>query len=121
VGLERGPLSLVRINEGLLEWKSSDSGSRKPQLTVVGSVALTRDTLYSQRLARTSQISGGRSVGIVRLRTKATEFSLVLQNIYYFAGVREFDRNLRITSSNTNHLRMTDLVIITRELFFIPT
>jgi hypothetical protein len=26
VGLERGPLSLVRITEELLEWKSSDSG-----------------------------------------------------------------------------------------------
>jgi hypothetical protein len=26
VGLERGPLSLVRITEELLEWKSSGSG-----------------------------------------------------------------------------------------------
>jgi hypothetical protein len=26
VGLERGPLSLVRISEELLEWKSSSSG-----------------------------------------------------------------------------------------------
>jgi hypothetical protein len=30
-------------------------------------------------LALTSPTGGGRSVGIVRLRTKATEFSLVLQ------------------------------------------
>jgi hypothetical protein len=28
VGLERGPLSLMRITEGLLEWKSSGSGLR---------------------------------------------------------------------------------------------
>jgi hypothetical protein len=35
VGLERGPLSLVRIIEELLEWKSSGSGSRK-QNTAVG-------------------------------------------------------------------------------------
>jgi hypothetical protein len=35
------------------------------------------NTLYPQRLALTSPTSGGRSVGIVRLRTKATEFSLV--------------------------------------------
>jgi hypothetical protein len=35
VGLERGPLSLVRITEELLEWKSSSSGSRKPRLTAV--------------------------------------------------------------------------------------
>jgi hypothetical protein len=37
-----------------------------------------RDTLYLQRLALNSPTSGGRSVGIVRSRTKATEFSLVL-------------------------------------------
>jgi hypothetical protein len=36
VGLERGPLSFVRISEELLEWKSSGSGSRKPRLTAVG-------------------------------------------------------------------------------------
>jgi hypothetical protein len=41
MGPERGPLSLVRITEELLEWKSSDSGSRKPKLRPWGSVALT--------------------------------------------------------------------------------
>ena len=34
--------------------------------------------LYPQMLALTSPTGGGRSVGIVRSRTKATEFSLVL-------------------------------------------
>jgi len=34
--------------------------------------------LYPQKLALTSPTVGGRSVGIVRSRTKATEFSLVL-------------------------------------------
>jgi hypothetical protein len=34
-GLERGPPSLVRITEELLEWKSSGSGSRIPTLTTV--------------------------------------------------------------------------------------
>ena len=33
--------------------------------------------LYPQKLALTSLTGGGRSVGIVRSRTKATEFSLV--------------------------------------------
>jgi hypothetical protein len=36
VGLEQGPLSLVRINEELFEFKGSGSGSRKPKLTAVG-------------------------------------------------------------------------------------
>jgi len=34
--------------------------------------------LYSQKLALTSPTGGGRSVGMVRSRTKATEFSLVI-------------------------------------------
>jgi len=33
--------------------------------------------LYPQKLALTSPTGGGRSAGIVRSRTKATEFSLV--------------------------------------------
>jgi hypothetical protein len=33
-----------------------------------------RDTLYLQKLALTSPTTGGRSVGIVRLRAKVTEF-----------------------------------------------
>jgi hypothetical protein len=36
-----------------------------------------RNTLYPQKLVLTSPTSGGRSVGIIRLRTTATEFSLV--------------------------------------------
>jgi hypothetical protein len=34
------------------------------------------DTLYPQKFAPTSPTSGGRSVGIVRSRTKATELVL---------------------------------------------
>jgi len=38
--------------------------------------------LYPLKLALTSPTGGGRSVGIVRSRTKATEFSLVyMQNV----------------------------------------
>jgi len=56
--------------------KSSGSRSRKQRLTAVG----TRCTdhvapLYPQKLALTSPTGGGRSVGTVRVRTKATEFS----------------------------------------------
>jgi hypothetical protein len=69
---ERGPLSLVRTIEELLEWKSSGSGLENRG----NSLRWPRNILYSQRLALTSPTSGGRSVGIVRLRTTATEFSI---------------------------------------------
>ena len=37
--------------------------------------------LYPQKLALTSPTCGGRSVGIVRVRTKATKFSLYINDI----------------------------------------
>ena len=40
--------------------------------------------LYPQKLALPSPTGGGRSVGIVRSRTKATEFSLVYIYIYFY-------------------------------------
>jgi hypothetical protein len=50
--------------------------SRKPKINDRGNPLLwPRDTLYPQKLALTSPTSGGLSVGIVRSRTKATEFS----------------------------------------------
>jgi hypothetical protein len=39
------------------------------------SLLLPRNTLYLQRLALTSPTSGGRSIGVVRLWTTATELS----------------------------------------------
>jgi hypothetical protein len=78
VGLERGPLSLVslvRSIEELREHKSSGSRSRQQRLTAVGPRGADHVThLYPQKLALTSPTGGGRSVGIVRSRTKATEF-----------------------------------------------
>jgi len=38
--------------------------------------------LYPQKLALTSPTGGGRSVGMVRSRTKATEFSFIYIYIY---------------------------------------
>ena len=43
--------------------------------------------LYPQKLALTSPTCGGRSVGIVRSRTKATEFSLGVQLVGLFVRV----------------------------------
>ena len=55
--------------------KSSGSRFRKQRLTSVGTRCADQVTpLYPQNLALTSQTGGGRSVGIVRVRTKATEF-----------------------------------------------
>jgi hypothetical protein len=54
-----------KINGSTLE--NRDYGRREPSLW-------PRGTLYPQKLALTSSISGGRSVGIVRSRTQVTEF-----------------------------------------------
>jgi hypothetical protein len=45
--------------------------------TLVGTSNLTIKLLVIKKLALTSPTGGGRSVGMVRSRTKATEFSLV--------------------------------------------
>jgi hypothetical protein len=75
VGLERGPNSLVSTTKELLGRKLSGSGL-ETENTAVG----IRDADHvapsiRKKLALTLQTSGGRSVGIVRSRTQATEFS----------------------------------------------
>jgi hypothetical protein len=75
--LERGPLSLVSTIEELLEIKSSGSGLENRDYSHRDSPSWQRGTLYPQHLTLTSSISGGRSVGIVRSRIRAMEFSLV--------------------------------------------
>jgi hypothetical protein len=74
VGLERGPLSLVKITEELLECKSSGSGSKNRDYGRGDPLRWPGDTLYQLKLALTSPTGCGRSAGIVRLRTKTTEF-----------------------------------------------
>jgi hypothetical protein len=69
----------VCITEDPLQWKSSGSGSRKPRLTTVGIRCADQITPSNlQKVALTSPTSAGRSVSIVRLRTKVTEFSFSL-------------------------------------------
>jgi hypothetical protein len=75
-GLERGPLSLVSTTEELLERKSSGSGLESREYGSKDPSRWPRCTLYPQNLALTSPTSGGRSVGIVRSRTQATELFL---------------------------------------------
>jgi hypothetical protein len=78
VGLERGPLNLVSTTEELLDRKSSGSGLENREYGRRDPLRSPRNTLYPQKLVLTSLTSGSRSVGIVRSRTKATEFVLLL-------------------------------------------
>jgi hypothetical protein len=80
VGLERGPLSRVSTIEGLLQRKSRGSCLEIREYGRRDSSRSPRGKLYPQKLALTSQISGGRSVGIVRSWTEATEFSFSLES-----------------------------------------
>jgi hypothetical protein len=75
VGLERGPLSLFCPYAQLLVRKISGSGLVSREYGRRDSSRLQRDTLNPQKLALSSSTSGGRSVGIVRSLTQATEFS----------------------------------------------
>jgi hypothetical protein len=78
VGLERGSLSLLSTIEVLLGRNSSGSGLENREYGRRDSLRWPRNTLCPQKLALTSPTSGGRSVGIVRLRTKVTEFVVCL-------------------------------------------
>jgi hypothetical protein len=83
MGLERGPLSLVSTIEELLGRNSSGSGLENREYGRGDPLGWSRDTLYRQKFALTLPTCGGRSVGIVCLRTKTTEFfffSLVVAN-----------------------------------------
>jgi hypothetical protein len=71
VRLELGPLSLVSTTEELLGRESSCSSLERGEYG-------RRGPLYPQMLTLTSPTSGGRSVGIVRCRTQATEFVFVV-------------------------------------------
>jgi hypothetical protein len=77
VGLERGPLSFVSIIEELPGRKNSGSGLEEQEYGLRDTSRRPRGTLCPQMLALTLATSGGRSVGIVRSQTQATEFVLV--------------------------------------------
>jgi hypothetical protein len=76
VGLERSPLSLVSTTEVLLE-RISSGFCLETEITIVRvRRADYAKPLYLQKLELTSPTSGGRSVGIIRSLTKATEVLL---------------------------------------------
>jgi hypothetical protein len=73
VGLERGPLSPVSTTEELLGRNSSGSSVEIREYGCRDPSWWPRGTLYPQKLTLTPMTSGGRSVGIIRLRTNATK------------------------------------------------
>jgi hypothetical protein len=73
VGLERGPLSLVSTIEELLGRESSGSGLENREYGLRDPSHCARGTLHPQKLALISPTSGGRSIGMVRSWTQATE------------------------------------------------
>ena len=87
--------------------------------------------LYPQKLALTSPTGGGRSVGIVRSRTKATEFSLLLftgdldSSLTYLTlltSIREYASTAWNSNSvywrNTAGMHPTKFVALCRNSFF---
>jgi hypothetical protein len=86
VGLVRGSLNLVSSTEELPERKISDLCLEDREYSRRDSLRWTRDTLYPQKLVLTSLRSGCRSVGIIRSRTKATEFVLFVYTYDYCLG-----------------------------------
>jgi hypothetical protein len=94
VCLERGPLSLVSTTEELLGRKSSGTGLENREYGRRDPSRWPLVILYPQKLALTSTTSGGRSVGIVRSRTQATECFLLfwylpLKNIICISSLYE--------------------------------
>jgi hypothetical protein len=73
MGLEWGPLSLVSTTEELLGRNSKGSSLESWEYGCWDPLHWPRNTLHLQKLALTSPTSGSRSVGILCLRTKATE------------------------------------------------
>jgi hypothetical protein len=91
--LERGPLSLVSTIKELLGRKSSGSGLENRDYGRRDPLCWPRNTFYWQKLALTSPTSGGRSVGIIRSRTKGQEVCSIMKKI-------------RLSSCLTNHYAM---------------
>jgi hypothetical protein len=78
VDRERGSLSLVNTIEELLGRKSRGSGLEIREYGHRDPLCRPYNTLCPQKYAQTSSTKGGRSVGIVRLRTKASDSFVVV-------------------------------------------
>jgi hypothetical protein len=106
VGLERGSLNLVNTIEELLERKSSGSGKDNRYYGRRDTLRCPRDSLYLEKLALTSPTSCGRSVCVVRWRTKTTEFGLIFYAGHYPSACLLFKTQL--TSQETHWVSATN-------------
>jgi hypothetical protein len=68
------PRDTLYLQKELLGGRSSDSGLEIREFCRRDPLCWSRNTLYPQKLALTSPTSDGRSISIVRSRTKDTEF-----------------------------------------------
>jgi hypothetical protein len=81
VGLEQGPLSLVSNLRSYLNEKIAAPCLHNQSYGRRDSLCLPRNTLCPLKLALASLTGGDRSVGIVRLRTKTTEFFFFMTDV----------------------------------------
>jgi hypothetical protein len=83
VGPERSPLGTI---EEQLGRKNVGFGLENRKYNRKGPLCWPRNTLYPQKLTLASPTSDGRSVGIVRWRTKATEFVYIVTSFNVYDG-----------------------------------
>jgi hypothetical protein len=69
-----------------------------------------RDTLYPLNLALTSPAGGGRSVGIVRLLTEATEFLCLIIRSFFCPEIN-ISQKLSLTCKYDTEINSTELFI----------
>jgi hypothetical protein len=111
MGLERGPLSLMSTIEEVLGRNSSGSGLENQEYGRGDPLRWPRDTLYPQKLALTSPTCGGRSIGIVRLRTKTTEFVCI-----GFYGICKLSND---AASSSGYVEYNNWMILNIELEWV--
>jgi hypothetical protein len=108
--MELGPFSLVSTIEELLGRKSSGCVLENTEYGLGDPLRWPRDTLCHQKLALTSLTWGGRSVGIVRLRTMTAEFFLLSHVVYSVPKIWRYVCDLiLIININNNDSRSDDI------------
>jgi hypothetical protein len=75
-------LQCTNICYRIVRYKSTELYEKGSFICILSTYTIFIRLRYGQKLALTSPTCGGRSVDIVRLRTKATEFSFMLWAVY---------------------------------------